>query len=85
MLLQEVRDHLPLQQGLRPKWFVCYVVVCFVRDHLPLQQGLRLPFGKSDPCSARDHLPLQQGLRPCFRVLLLARRTSETIFHYNKD
>ena len=38
-----VRDHLPLQQGLRPviEWNKTTIALC-VRDHLPLQQGLRL-------------------------------------------
>ena len=38
-----LRDHLPLQQGLRPRHAS---VTCGnhpkLRDHLPLQQGLRL-------------------------------------------
>ena len=40
-----VRDHLPLQQGLRLSSFsVKEINVGWVRDHLPLQQGLRLMF-----------------------------------------
>ena len=37
-----VRDHLPLQQGLRPAFFGFSLMCNWVRDHLPLQQGLRL-------------------------------------------
>ena len=37
-----VRDHLPLQQGLkRDKLSLNYIVHHSVRDHRPLQQGLR--------------------------------------------
>ena len=60
-----VRDHLPLQQGLRPAITIAGVR-SMVRDHLPLQQGLRRD--KFDVLttfciSVRDHSPLQQGLR----------------------
>ena len=60
-----VRDHLPLQQGLRPISCISDVDSCQVRDHLPLQQGLRpSPRGKTmSSLFVRDHLPLQQGLR----------------------
>ena len=37
-----VRDHIPLEQGLRP--FCCSAIAlpCLaVRDHIPLEQGLR--------------------------------------------
>ncbi len=60
-----VRDHLPLQQGLRRLKKVL-LRDSEVRDHLPLQQGLRLPFQYIAIrfSTVRDHLPLQQGLRP---------------------
>ena len=38
--LEGVRDHLPLQQGLRQP-SLSYRRAVWVRDHLPLQQGLR--------------------------------------------
>ena len=38
---QQVRDHLPLQQGLRLHSLLCDGCRRHVRDHLPLQQGLR--------------------------------------------
>ena len=36
-----VRDHIPLEQGLRhlPETFTPFD--CYVRDHIPLEQGLR--------------------------------------------
>ena len=37
-----VRDHLPLQQGLRLMYRNSWIPEVLVRDHLPLQQGLRL-------------------------------------------
>ena len=64
----DVRDHLPLKQGLR-LIFHCgrYWFHKHVRDHLPLKQGLRHPILFSYLLyiwEVRDHLPLKQGLRP---------------------
>ena len=42
IVIVPVRDHLPLQQGLRPAKVAELVSDTSVRDHLPLQQGLRL-------------------------------------------
>ena len=36
-----VRDHIPLEQGLRPLQINGVVTVIVVRDHIPLEQGLR--------------------------------------------
>ena len=60
-----VRDHLPLQQGLRLSvYMIEECPVSCVRDHLPLQQGLRHADGYIEyPVPIRDHLPLKQGLR----------------------
>ena len=38
-----VRDHRPLQQGLRPPWKKIGGDWAHVRDHRPQQQGLRHP------------------------------------------
>ncbi len=67
-----VREHLPLQQGLRQ--FYCRYFGTehsSVREHLPLQQGLRpdVPLLPSVPEEVREHLPLQQGLRPIVVVV----------------
>ena len=37
----EVRDHIPLEQGLRPILAIALVADYKVRDHIPLEQGLR--------------------------------------------
>ena len=37
-----VRDHIPLEQGLRRLTGANVSSVVFVRDHIPLEQGLRL-------------------------------------------
>ena len=44
LLLTEVRDHIPLEQGLRLIMFFesFFNGSCEVRDHIPLEQGLRL-------------------------------------------
>ena len=60
-----VRDHIPLEQGLR-HWTRATFDPCWsVRDHIPLEQGLRhWTRATFDPCwSVRDHIPLEQGLR----------------------
>ncbi len=63
-----VRDHIPIQQGLRP--LILHFTKQFynkVRDHIPIQQGLRQSCFNTSyyvGChSVRDHIPLQQGLR----------------------
>ena len=65
-----VRDHRPLQQGLRPVGILKSFIILNVRDHRPLQQGLRLTVFcsfRSDIFFVRDHRPLQQGLRHTLR------------------
>ena len=42
MTRQRVRDHIPLEQGLRPKSPPISLPDASVRDHIPLEQGLRL-------------------------------------------
>ena len=37
-----VRDHIPLEQGLRHRCKTSNERVSKVRDHIPLEQGLRL-------------------------------------------
>ena len=38
-----VRDHIPLEQGLRRSYFtIAKIMTIRVRDHIPLEQGLRL-------------------------------------------
>ena len=37
-----VRDHIPLEQGLRQNEHPQWRAVFHVRDHIPLEQGLRL-------------------------------------------
>ena len=36
-----VRDHIPLEQGLRPQEIASLTQNRRVRDHIPLEQGLR--------------------------------------------
>ena len=63
---KNVRDHIPLEQGLRLNINSYDEFVKFVRDHIPLEQGLRLDTlnKKLDGTGVRDHIPLEQGLRP---------------------
>ena len=69
-----VRDHIPLEQGLRLGSYLKAHCLFGVRDHIPLEQGLRLS-------RVRDHIPLEQGLRPGSRYTSTYSLSSETIFH----
>ena len=62
--LDQVRDHIPLEQGLRHGQGILLRGPGFVRDHIPLEQGLRRNggAGNTQP-NVRDHIPLEQGLR----------------------
>ena len=84
-----VRDHIPLEQGLRPGSPASPSTLRFsVRDHIPLEQGLRP--AQSSPSwystRVRDHIPLEQGLRPvsCLCLLKLQLKHWSSI-HQNKD
>ena len=78
-----VRDHIPLEQGLRHSADVLSRSVQYVRDHIPLEQGLRLVvnFLVVPDNHVRDHIPLEQGLRRWDRPCLPCQPESETIFH----
>ena len=69
-ILNKVRDHIPLEQGLRPITRLFLKFFSVVRDHIPLEQGLRLSayFWTDDGSSVRDHIPLEQGLRRCKHI-----------------
>ena len=61
-----VREHIPLEQGLRLIGVPSSLSGYSVREHIPLEQGLRPLFYKFkcvtiDP--VREHIPLEQGLR----------------------
>ena len=59
-----VRDHIPLEQGLRQSKTIVLAERTKVRDHIPLEQGLRLPgMHVHMAVLVRDHIPLEQGLR----------------------
>ena len=47
ILATEVRDHIPLEQGLRRGQKTDHHAKAEVRDHIPLEQELRRIIGKS--------------------------------------
>ena len=66
-----VREHIPLEQGLRLDVIVEVRNDSFVREHIPLEQGLRprVNFAaRSAFVKVREHIPLEQGLRRALRV-----------------
>ena len=78
-----VRDHIPLEQGLRHRPEPLFVQKQNVRDHIPLEQGLRRLRRKllrRKPL-VRDHIPLEQGLRLSSHNSSIVTGMSETIFH----
>ena len=36
-----IREHIPLEQGLRHDGALPAIDDCFIREHIPLEQGLR--------------------------------------------
>ena len=65
-LRKNVRDHIPLEQGLRHYTYGDDSTFDqIVRDHIPLEQGLRQLYMSllNACCRVRDHIPLEQGLR----------------------
>ena len=65
MWIDNLKEYLPLQQGLR--LLSTLTKEAPLKEYLPLQQGLRLRLFHSflaDFPSLKEYLPLQQGLRP---------------------
>ena len=61
-----VREHIPLEQGLRHVFCDFVIEVVAVREHIPLEQGLRHPtilIEETTKGLVREHIPLEQGLR----------------------
>ena len=78
-----VRDHIPLEQGLRPALFRMADKSRNVRDHIPLEQGLRhgIAYEKVRDLSQRPY-----SIRTRIKTVIRACMTtyvdrSETIFH----
>ena len=79
----DVRDHIPLEQGLRPtnsssgnKYKLCqrpYSIRTRIKTALVA--------ASANADDVRDHIPLEQGLRLSIRVILASYSQSETIFH----
>ena len=67
VIIYLVREHIPLEQGLRlcrKKGFIKLGFI--VREHIPLEQGLRLireVRNLGHHVFVREHIPLEQGLR----------------------
>ena len=58
-----VREHIPLEQGLRPKYETCSdSIFVIVREHIPLEQGLRLQFA-AVLCSSDVHCQRAYSIR----------------------
>ena len=62
---QAVREHIPLEQGLRQPHGRPVCFYASVREHIPLEQGLRLLMVRRLGLFlwVREHIPLEQGLR----------------------
>ena len=64
-----VREHIPLEQGLRRRFLLLLLRLHSVREHIPLEQGLRRSVCfiiYFNTFLVREHIPLEQGLRPYF-------------------
>ena len=40
--MRKIREHIPLDQGLRLCQSLVYRILKLIREHIPLEQGLRL-------------------------------------------
>ena len=62
----KAKEHIPLQEGLRPHPDVLILDPAVVpSEHIPLQEGLRLLDGQVVIClesSPAEHIPSQEGL-----------------------
>ena len=61
-----VREHIPLEQGLRRLLQCALLHWTMVREHIPLEQGLRQFLETRhfiNGLKVREHIPLEQGLR----------------------
>ena len=87
--LRDLREHIPLQQGLRPllKYFV--IICLFSQRAYSTTTRIKTVLSTSIAWAfliLREHIPLQQGLRHNLRGAELTEvASSESIFHYNKD
>ena len=83
-MLQRVRDHIPLEQGLRPCELRRRRRHDGVRDPIPLEQGLRLNSVKGTLAGSPSQRPYSIRTRIKTEVSaprILSQRLSETIFH----
>ncbi len=83
-----VREHLPLQQGLRQGNLLATIVANRSQRASSITTRIktyRLIWHSYQSYPVREHLPLQQGLRRFFKVPIAILTQSESIFHYNKD
>ena len=67
----QVRDHIPLEQGLRPPAScACCIAPCqrpySIRTRIKTVRECRIRQSRS---RVRDHIPLEQGLRPTKCIL----------------
>ena len=84
--ISRVREHIPLEQGLRRRMLLeGDVLGISVREHIPLEQGLRRNVTlKTEKVrrGVREHIPLEQGLRrKVLRISGGIPGLSESIFH----
>ena len=81
-LAYAVRDHIPLEQGLRPEYLKYKIMLVFRQRPYSIRTRIKTSRVKKEAVglSVRDHIPLEQGLR-LSPLLLSDCLTSETIFH----
>ena len=77
----ELREYVPLKQGLRRYETSFLTTIYTLREYVPLKQGLRLaiPPRLEGGASLREYVPLKQGLRRFFIVFNLSMRLSPRV------
>ena len=72
MTLFCIREHIPLEQGLRQALNKIKVIVVFIREHIPLEQGLRLSSVSflTDDASYQRAYSIRTRIKTEYRTLL---------------
>ena len=68
----QVRDHIPLEQGLRPAEIWVAEIWAVVRDHIPLEQGLRQTEKKHNESFEKGQRPY--SIRTRIKTCILHRQ-----------
>ena len=73
-MLPVVRDHIPLEQGLRQPWTLIFTNANPRQRPYSIRTRIKTGHARccpNPPHQVRDHIPLEQGLRPKSKKIFL--------------